>query len=130
MLFWAERRTTQGQPVYAHLFEHPYPGSDSARFGAFHTAEIPYIFGALNLSGATFAAVDHRISDGMQRRWLAFMKTGNPNPGGELVTWQKTGDGSHYIWRIAPADAGPAIAKDRLTVFRQFAAQGGKLGLF
>jgi para-nitrobenzyl esterase len=130
LLLWAEKRTAQGQPVYAYLFEHTLPGSDPARYGAFHSAELPYIFGTLKLPDVKFTAVDQRISDDMQERWIAFMRTGSPNPTGASSTWPRASSDLRSIWRIGTADSGPAIVAERLALFRDYVAQGGKLGFF
>jgi para-nitrobenzyl esterase len=130
LLLWAEKRTAQGQPVYAYLFEQTFPGSDSALYGAFHSAEVPYVFGALNLPEVKFTPVDQRISQEMQDRWLAFMRTGNPNRPGASEAWPRASSDPESIWRIAAADAGTAITAERLALFREFAAQGGRLGFF
>jgi para-nitrobenzyl esterase len=130
LLFWAERRSAQGQPVYGYLFEHVFPGAESARFRAFHTAEVPYIFGAFDLQDVTFTDADRRVSDEMQDRWLAFMRRGNPNSKGGQHTWNQLGGASPSLWRIDPADTGTVISDDRLELFRDYVSQGGRLGLF
>jgi para-nitrobenzyl esterase len=130
LLLWAKGRTARGEPVYAYLFEHTFPGNDSAGYGAFHTAEVPYIFGALTLPGVTFTPDDHRVSDEMQQRWLSFMRTGNPNPGGGSTPWPDTGHAPPFVWRIGSVDSGPVIDAERLALFRDFLAQGGKLSIF
>jgi para-nitrobenzyl esterase len=130
LLLWAEQRTAQGQSVYAYLFEQTFPGSDPALYGAFHSAEVPYVFGALNLPEVKFTAVDRQISDEMQDRWIAFMRTGNPNPAGASVTWPRASADVKSIWRIGATDSGAAITAERLAMFRDYVAQGGKLGFF
>lgn len=130
LLLWAEQRTAQGQAVYAYLFEQTFPGSDPALYGAFHSAEVPYVFGTVNLPDAKFTAADRRISDEMQNRWIAFMRTGNPNPGGTPVTWPRASADVKSILRIGAAGSGPAITSERLALFRDFVAQGGRLGFF
>jgi len=130
LLLWAEHRTSQGQPVYAYLFEHTLPGSDAARYGAFHSAELPYIFGTLNLPGVQFGTADQRISNDLQERWIAFMRTGSPNATGTNTTWPRASSDPQSIRRIGATDSGPAIGADRLALFRDYVAQGGRLGLF
>jgi carboxylesterase family protein len=64
------------------LVRSPLSGPDSARFGSFHTVEVPYLFGALRQDGRRFTGDDRRISTQLQRYWIQFMVTGDPNGGG------------------------------------------------
>ena len=130
LLLWAQRRAATGQLVYAYVFEHRFPGVESEKFGAFHTADIPYVFGALSLPGAKFTDHDRQISSQIQKRWIAFMQSGNPNSTGSRVPWPQSMGEPGSVWRIGGADTGPAIDTERMALFRDYVAQGGKLGLF
>jgi carboxylesterase type B len=35
----------QGKPAYVYRFTRPAPGSDPIKVGAFHSAELAYVFG-------------------------------------------------------------------------------------
>jgi para-nitrobenzyl esterase len=75
------------KPVFAYLFTHVEPGPESARYGAFHSAEIPYEFDTLHLSpGRTFIDVDRRLAEQLSSYVANFVKSGDPN-GGELPRW-------------------------------------------
>jgi para-nitrobenzyl esterase len=83
---WAARRATT-KPIYAYLFTHVEPGPDAARYGAFHSSEIPYEFDTLHLSpGREFTDADHRLADQFSSYIANFVKTGDPN-GGSLARW-------------------------------------------
>jgi para-nitrobenzyl esterase len=85
LLYWAEQRGyTSGQRVFVYRFDRVYPGVDPARFGSFHTAEVPYIFGTENVLGKA-TADDRKVSDQIQARWVAFMKSGDPSLPG--IAW-------------------------------------------
>ncbi|PVM77529.1 carboxylesterase/lipase family protein [Caulobacter radicis] len=129
LILWGERRAADGQPAYIYLFEHTYPGLDPARNGAFHTAEVPYVMGALNLQGAAFTDVDKALSAEMQSRWLSFMRTGDPNPRGARTVWPRASQDPGSVQRFAPTDKAPLLDAARLAVFRDYVAKGGKLGL-
>ena len=130
MLLWADRRAASGQPVYSYVFEHRFPGVESEKFGAFHTADIPYVFGAMSLPDANFTNNDRQISSQIQKRWIAFMTSGNPNSKGDPVEWPQARGDPGSIWRIGATDTASVIKADRLALFREYVAKGGKLGLF
>jgi para-nitrobenzyl esterase len=128
MLLWSERRRAEGIPVYAYQFEKVFPGPDADRLGAFHSAELPYVFGKFDLPDASFTAADRTISASMQDRWLAFMRSGNPSPARGTL-WPTLTTDPATIWRIAPADNEPLLDAQRLALFREYQAAGGSLGL-
>jgi para-nitrobenzyl esterase len=75
------------KPVFAYLFTHVEPGPESARYGAFHTSEVPYEFNTLHLSpGRTFTDVDRRLAEQLSSYVVNFVKNGDPN-GGALPRW-------------------------------------------
>jgi para-nitrobenzyl esterase len=80
---WAKRRAAATKnPIYVYYFDHPHPGPDVARFGTFHTSEVPYVFGNLSAT-RPFTAADRKVSDAMMTRWVNFIKGGAPNAPGQ-----------------------------------------------
>ncbi|MGV1683864.1 carboxylesterase/lipase family protein [Sphingopyxis sp. NJF-3] len=74
-------------PVFAYYYTHPEPGPGSEMFGAFHSAEIPYVFNALSASPERpFTAADRAIAETMSHLWANFVKRGDPNGAG-LPRW-------------------------------------------
>ena len=63
------------QPSYVYYFTHHLPGDD---WGAFHGAELWYMFGTLDRCWRPFGPDDRRLCDDMLRYWTDFMKTGRP----------------------------------------------------
>lgn len=53
--------------------------------GAFHGAELAYVFGDLRGAPA-WSPADRRLSRAMQAYWVRFAATGNPNGGGD-ISW-------------------------------------------
>lgn len=89
---WArERARTSRTPAWLYLWTHPLPGPDAARFGAFHTSEVPYVMNALAMSGRPFTAADHEIADRVSSYWARFVATGDPNGPG-LPAWPAAGE--------------------------------------
>ena len=67
-------------PVYAYLFSHVEPGPESARFGAFHSSDLPYLFDTLDRSpGRRFTAIDKLVANAYSGAFVNFVKTLNPN---------------------------------------------------
>lgn len=84
---WAVNRAkTEKAPVYMYFFKHVEPSPDSDRYGAFHSSEIPYVFGNLNKGKRDFTDVDHKVSQTMMTYWINFISTGDPN-GASLPHW-------------------------------------------
>jgi len=73
-------------PVYYYDFEHVMPGNTAATWGAYHSSELPYVFGSLFTLDRPWTAADRKVSAVLQAYWVNFIKTGNPNGGG-LPRW-------------------------------------------
>ena len=101
-------------PVYEYEFDHtpnpfilPTPGID---LGAFHSAELPYVFGGpVQSSGTfTFTAAEQRLSDAVAGAWARFAATGSPSGGG--LTWPRlTGPSGTYLVLDTPTSLARAI---------------------
>jgi para-nitrobenzyl esterase len=75
------------RPVFTYLFTHVEPGPESARYGAFHTSDVPYEFDTLHLSpGRNFTDVDRQLARQLSSYVANFTKTGDPN-GASLPKW-------------------------------------------
>jgi para-nitrobenzyl esterase len=85
---WANLRAAKGRaPTYAYYFDHVSPGPQAARWGAFHSSEIPYVFGTLGAARERgYTAADNKLSDQMAGYWTRFVRSGNPNGSG-LKNW-------------------------------------------
>jgi len=85
---WA-RGTRGGAPLYLYLWDHAVPGPDAARYRAFHSSEVIYMFGSFAAAPERpFTAVDRTISERMLDYWSNFVKTGNPNSPG-VQAWPR-----------------------------------------
>ena len=81
---WLELQAkTGGHPVFRYEFDEAPPGQDR---GAYHSAEIEFVFGALASKDYKWTDEDQKLSDIMSTYWSNFAKTGNPNGAG-LPSW-------------------------------------------
>ena len=82
----SERARTAHTPSFAYYFDRAIPWPDHPEFGAFHTSEVPYVFGTLDALPRPWTESDHRLSDVMMAYWVNFVTTGDPN-GPNLQKW-------------------------------------------
>ena len=73
--FCASRSYYEGKPVFEYLFTRKLPGDDA---GAFHSAELWYVFGTLDRCWRPFTKADYDLSAEMIDAWTNFCKYGNP----------------------------------------------------
>ncbi len=82
--------TSAGRHAYIYRFERSIPGKGEAELGAFHSLELPYVFGtfqAREFNWLPFSATDEKLSQIMQSYWTNFAKNGDPNGQG-LAHWE------------------------------------------
>jgi carboxylesterase type B len=83
----AQAMAGAGQPTWRYLFSRRRPGQTG---GPHHVQEVPYVFGNLHAirpeDDPRFDSGDEAVSDTMQKAWVAFAHSGNPNGSG-LAIW-------------------------------------------
>lgn len=90
-LRWAEaRKRTSDQPVYLYYFTRQMPGDKA---GAFHSAELWYVFGTLARCWRPVEEWDYEISTEMIDAWTNFMKYSDPN--GAPDSYNRD---AQYVW--------------------------------
>lgn len=78
---FCEVRDSLGHPVYEYEFLRELPTDEAhpaSAAGAFHSAELWYMFGTLDRSWRPFTEADHQLSERMLDAWTAFCHSGNP----------------------------------------------------
>lgn len=81
----ARRNEALSSPSYVYFFSR-IPSSESQTLGAYHSAEIPFVFGALR-DGFGYADEDKQLSERMTSYWTNFAKSGDPNSE-DLPRWE------------------------------------------
>ena len=99
-----------GRRAFVYRFDRSVPGKGESELGAFHSLEIPYVFGTFqsrSFSWLPFTSTDHRLSQTVQSYWTNFAKTGDPNGPGlpQWVAWRA--DQEPYISFSQTGDAVP-----------------------
>jgi len=71
----------RGKPAYTYLFTRVGDDSANRARGAYHSAEITFVFGRAHpiLANAGTTAYDSTLADAMSDYWVAFAATGTPN---------------------------------------------------
>jgi para-nitrobenzyl esterase len=118
---WAlNRLATSRARIFTYFFTHPLPGPDSARYGAFHTSEVPYVFNTLNGPGRPYQAADRTLAGTMSSYWANFARTGDPNGAG-LPEWPAVSAAQAMTMELGDMVRPiPVAEKTRLEFFRTF----------
>jgi para-nitrobenzyl esterase len=98
----AELTNDAGQHVFVYRFDRSIPGKGEGELGAFHSLEIPYVFGALRdptWQWLPFTPDDASLSNLIQTYWTNFARSGNPNAQG-LPDWPAWSDGKKEFLEI------------------------------
>ncbi len=99
----------QGHPAWVYSFNRAAPGSDPVKVGAFHCAELAYVFGTQNTIDRPWEATDRQLSDVMSSYWVRFAATGNPNGPG-LPEWPAYNEQSRHVEEFGPrVSVGPGL---------------------
>jgi len=96
---WCETQAKRSGTVYTYYFNHPIPWPAHPEFGAFHTAEVPYVFQTIDVLDRPWQPVDTKLAEEMSSYWSNFAKTGNPNGPG-LPDWPTYSPDAHKTMEL------------------------------
>ena len=98
---WAALQHTQHKcDSYTAFFSRQLPGDSR---GAWHSADLWYVFGTLKNSWRPFSLWDETLSNAMVRYWANFIYTGNPNDN-TLPLWKASTKRQKRVMRFGDAD--------------------------
>jgi para-nitrobenzyl esterase len=86
MRIWARQTVRSGDKAYQYFFSHAPPTPNRAEVGAYHAAEILYVFNNLAKVDWTLSEVDTALAGAVSNAWVRFAATGDPN-GGAMPRW-------------------------------------------
>lgn len=96
---WSRLLAAQGKPVYEYFFN-----KDNRGIGSVHSGEIPYAYGNLPEKSRLYNESDYALSEKMQRYWLNFVQTGDPNcgefAGEDLPRWERFNDDPMLVFEL------------------------------
>lgn len=136
MIRWSNLHAGRGfAPLYLYYFDQALPGPGMDQWGAFHTAEVPYLFGTVGVNAQRIMSRDDTmVAADLQQRWVAFARTGNPNDRNPndhgAHAWAPSG--THVVLEKLDARGGtePLPSPAIRALFRRYYAAGGKPDLF
>ena len=113
---WIElHRETGKSPVFRYQFDQAPPApadatpeSPTAQLGAYHSAEIEFVFEMLDSKKLPWRPEDRKVSDLMSSYWVNFARTGDPNGPG-LPEWPEY---DSHGWKVMHLSANPEAAPD------------------
>jgi para-nitrobenzyl esterase len=102
---WANIESAKGSKVYVYRFTRKPPATgEFLKYGAFHTAEVPYAYDNLNFVNRPWEPADRTLATAMSAYWANFAAKGDPNGPG-LAPWDRYTPGGK---RIIELDKEPA----------------------
>ncbi len=98
---WLEYRAkTAKTNGYVYYFDRAIPWPEHPEFGAFHTAEVPYVFNNMDkVISHTMTKKDTIIADNISSYWVNFIKTGDPNGAG-MAEWTPYSSEKHEVMEL------------------------------
>jgi para-nitrobenzyl esterase len=111
------------KPAYVYRFTRLAPGSDPIKVGAFHSAELGYVFGTQTSIDRPWSDRDRALSDQMEQYWTNFAKTGDPNAAG-LPEWPRYGASADDVIGLGDKTGPiPVLDPERKALFDAYLAR-------
>ena len=88
MRLQASEQSAYNPNVYLYYFNRVPPGHDSQYYGAYHSAELSYLFATQHVIKRPWEPADQDLSAIMSQYWANFVSQGDPN-GNSLPPWPR-----------------------------------------
>jgi len=104
---FARFMTARGAPTYLYIFSRVGDDSVNRQRGAYHSAEITFVFGRPHplQASAGNTTYDPMVADAMSDYWVAFAATGDPNgapAAGKWPRWPRYDPATDALLEIGP----------------------------
>ncbi len=108
---WLRARAGRARsPAFFYDYDHVLPGPRAGKYGAFHSAELAYVFGTLGSLERPLGPVDVGVAEQVQAYWVNFAKNGDPNGAG-LPRWPAFDPARPQVMQIGSRAAPRPIAE-------------------
>jgi para-nitrobenzyl esterase len=124
MYLWAAERARTGKAkAWTYYFSRGIPWPEQPQYAAFHTSEVPYVFGNFKRLNRPWEPVDRQLSATMMAYWVNFATTGDPNGKG-LPHWPAFDDKNHTTMELGEkTQPRPVADAARFEFFEKFFAR-------
>lgn len=121
LVLWAEAHNEASRAhTYLYYFTHPIPWPQNPQYGAFHSAELPYVFNNLDRLDRPWALSDRQLASTISSYWVNFINSGNPNGPG-LPPWHPVNSSRREILNIdVKTEMQPVLSSDKWLFFKRF----------
>ncbi len=128
MYLWAALETMhEHSPVYTYYWAYALPWPEHPEFAAFHSSELPYVFGNLKVLVRPFTADDRALSAKAMCWWANFIRSGDPN-GTDLPAWRSLQTALPETMQIGTDPRmRPLMSTERLAFWRTVLASGSAI---
>ncbi len=108
--------SARGAPTYLYMFSRVGEDSANRARGAYHSAEITFVFGRPHplQASAGSAPYDSTVAEAMSDYWVAFATSGDPNgppTAGKWPRWPRYNSATDALLEIGPEIAPRAMVK-------------------
>lgn len=117
MVTWANLTRNVDESAYLYFFTHRPPGPMAQELGAYHAAEIAYVFNNVDTLRHQASAMDHRLADIMSDYWVNFAHHGVPSAPGQPQWLPYSNADRHYLLLGTQVSAEKNLLPDNWAVF-------------
>ncbi|HDZ10146.1 carboxylesterase/lipase family protein [Pseudohongiella sp.] len=117
MVTWANLTRNVDESAYLYFFTHRPPGPMAQELGAYHAAEIAYVFNNVHTLRNQASAMDYRLADIMSDYWVNFAHHGVPSAPGQPQWLPYSNAERHYLLLGTQVSAEQNLLPDNWAIF-------------